>query len=266
MPKMGSFVRVLRPACFYRDEYLDTERLLKLRYGNLVLRHQSHLFLCQGVGFAVVLLVLFWIVTANWDIIASGRGFSDKGSAGDSYEQVTSVINLVLPSPSVPENTTSPSLVVAEQPKVGKIIKVSQKEMSLDDSAATQQELKNVIQNNNGAGSGNGLESSGIEGLGGEGSMFGSCDKMPGFLDQIKPAYPEAARIAGITGKVFVKVLIAEDGHPMKAIVTKRIPAECLVFDGVALKSVVDSKYYPGIKNGRPVKVWCVVPISFQLN
>jgi protein TonB len=74
------------------------------------------------------------------------------------------------------------------------------------------------------------------------------------------------ARISGVSGKVFVKVLISEDGHPLKAIVMKRIPAECLFFDSVALKSVVDSKYYPGIKNGRPVKVWCVVPISFQLN
>jgi len=46
----------------------------------------------------------------------------------------------------------------------------------------------------------------------------------------------------------------------------KRIPMECIAFDAVALKSVVDSKYFPGLKNGRAVKVWCVVPICFQLN
>jgi len=57
------------------------------------------------------------------------------------------------------------------------------------------------------------------------------------------------------SGKISVKVLISEDGHAMKAMVTRRIPSEYLVFDCVALKSAVDSKYYPSIKNGRPAKV-----------
>jgi len=265
MPKKGPFDWITRTACSSHGEYLDTEQLLNLGYGNLVLRHKTHIYLGQGVIIAVVLLALFWVVSANWDIIASGKGLSGKGSAGDSYELVTSVINLAPPPSSAPEPATLTSAIKAEQPKVGKIIKVTKEEVPPEQTAATQTELKQALQNHT-AGSSSGSESSGIEGLGEEGSMFGTCDKMPGFLDQIKPAYPEAARVTGVTGKVLVKVLISEDGRAIKAIVMKRIPAECLVFDSVALKSVVDSKYYPGTKNGRPVKVWCVVPISFQLN
>jgi protein TonB len=265
MLKKETIVRKGIRAMSFREEFLDTDHLLRLGYGNLVLRHQSHLFLGQGVIIAVVLLALFWVVSANWDIIASSKGLSCKGTAGDSYELITSVINLAPPPSSSPEPASLTSAIKAEQPKVGKIIQVSKQEVPPEQTAATQTELKQALQNHT-AGSASGSASTGIEGLGEEGSMFGSCDKMPGFLDQIKPAYPEAARVTGITGKVFVKVLISEDGRAMKAIVMKRIPAECLVFDSVALTSVVDSKYYPGIENGRPVKVWCVVPISFQLN
>ena len=46
----------------------------------------------------------------------------------------------------------------------------------------------------------------------------------------------------------------------------KRIPADCDVFDAVAIKSVMESKYYPGIQNGSPIKVWFTVPIRFQLD
>jgi len=96
--------------------------------------------------------------------------------------------------------------------------------------------------------------------------MFVACEKMPGFLKQKKPAYPEMARIAGITGKVFLSVLIGENGRPIKAKVMKRIPEDCAVFDAVAIKSVMESRYYPGIQNGTPIKVWFSVPIRFQID
>jgi len=89
---------------------------------------------------------------------------------------------------------------------------------------------------------------------------------MPGFLDQKKPRYPEMARIAGIEGKVFVSVLVAEDGRPMKSKVMKRIPADCTVFDEVAIRSVMESRYYPAVQAGRPIRVWFTVPIRFQID
>jgi len=248
----------------FGEEFLDTDRLLKLNYGNLVLRRQTHLFLSHGVVTAIVLLAFFWLVTANWQNIASLMGLFDKDTKQmvQCYEVVTSVTQLPPPPPlNVPEPVAvTPSAAVPAPPNVGKIKKVNEEEVPREQTVATQKELKQVIQTQ-GSGSGTGSASSGDEV-----PMFVPCEKMPGFLDQKKPAYPEMARIAGITGKVFVSVLIGEDGRPVKAKVMKRIPADCDVFDAVAIKSVMESKYYPGIQNGNPIKVWFTVPIRFQLD
>lgn len=247
----------------FGDEFLDTESLRKLNYGNLVLRRQAHLFLSHGVITAVLLLSLFWLVTANWKTISSLTGWFDNDDAPmvECYEVVTSVTQLPPPPPlNAPEPlAVTPSAAVPAPPNVGKIKQVSQAEVPLQQTVATQKELKQAIQTT-GTGSGSGT------GSGDEVPMFIPCEKMPGFLDQKKPIYPEMAKIAGITGKIFVSVLIAEDGRPVKAKVMKRIPADCTLFDAVSIKSVMESKYYPAMQNGSPIKVWFTVPIRFQLD
>jgi len=255
-----------------REEFLDTDRLRQLHYGNLVLRRQAHLFFGGGVLVAISLLLLFWLVTSNWDLIVSGRGLTGKATAGKSYAVVTTMIALA-PPPSVSESISASSATFRESSStVGKIVKVIYEEAGPDQTAATKTELTQTIQNHDangvgGSGSGTGKEfsDSEIAGFGEDGTIFGVCEKMPAFLEQKKPAYPEPARLAGITGKVFVKVLIGADGHPVKAIIMKRFPEACTAFDSVSLKSVLESTYYPAVQNGRPVKVWCIIPINFRL-
>ncbi|MEI6756766.1 MAG: energy transducer TonB [Chlorobium sp.] len=258
-----TFSRKALSSWSFGEEFLDTDRLRKLHYGNLVLRRQAHLFLSHGVITAIAIMSVFWLVTANWQTLSrlSGLFGKDDKPMVECYEVVTSVTQLPPPPPlDIPEPTpvTPSSPVAPPPPNVGKIKQVSQAEVPPEQTFATQREMKQAIQTQ---GSGAGTASSGDEV-----PMFVPCEKMPGFLDQKKPVYPEMARIAGITGKVFVSVLIAEDGHPIKAKVMKRVPADCDVFDAVALKSVMDSKYYPGIQNGTPIKVWFTVPIRFQLD
>jgi periplasmic protein TonB len=246
----------------FTEEFLDTDNLRELHYGNLVLRRQAHLFLGHGVIVAIVLLASFWLVTANWKSISSLTGWVDKDDKPmvECYEVVTNVTQLPPPPPiNAPEPAPVTPSAAPPPPNVGKIKQVSQAEVPLQQTVATQKELKQAIQTHApGAGSG--------AGSGDEVPMFIPCEKMPGFLDQKKPVYPEMARIAGITGRVFVSVLIGEDGRPIKAKVMKRIPADCDVFYAVALKSVMESRYYPGIQNGSPIKVWFTVPIKFQLD
>jgi protein TonB len=246
----------------FREQFLDTERLRQISYGNLVLRRQAHLFLSHGVTVSVLLLSVFWIVSANWQAITSLTGLfqDDEKGAVQCYEIVTSVTQLPPPPPIAPPEpapVTPASVTEAPPPNVGKIKKVSEAEAPQEQTLATQKEIKQAIQQ--GAGQG-------ASGSGDDVPMFVACEKMPGFLDQKKPNYPEMARTAGIEGKVFVSVLIAEDGRPIKAKVMKRVPADCNVFDDVAIRSVMDSRYYPGIQNGRPIKVWLTVPIRFQLD
>ncbi len=260
------------------DEFLDTDRLRQLPYGNLVLRRQAHLFLTYGVITAIVFLGLFWLVAANWNSITLLTGLFRKDEPNIvCYEVVTNVTQLPPPppldlpepvpvKPSAPLSPSAPAASSAPVPaSVGKVKQVTQEEAPVQQTIATQKELREATQTQvtqtPAANSGGG-----VAGSGDEVPMFVACEKMPGFLEQKKPLYPEMARIAGITGKVFVSVLIGENGRPIKAKVMKRIPADCEVFDAVALKSVMESRYYPGIQNGSPIKVWFTIPIRFQID
>lgn len=244
------------------EEFLDTDRLRSIDYGNLALRRQAHLFLSHGVITAIVLLGIFWLVSANWNRLLSLAGFSldEDAPRVECYEVVTSVTQLPPPPPlaAPPPSVTPPAAVTPVTPNVGKIKTVKESEVPHEQTLATQKEIKQANQTQ-GSGSGGASASDDVP-------MFVPCEKMPGFLDQKKPAYPEMARTAGIEGKVFVSVLIGEDGRPIKAKVMKRIPADCDVFDAVAIRSVMESRYYPGIQNGSPIKVWFTVPIRFQLD
>ncbi len=261
------------------EEFLDTDCLLKLDYGNLVLRRQAHLFLGCGVLASTALLLFFWLLIINWDFIASGQGVSGRAVPGDTYETLTTMIAFAAP-PSAPESRKARAVTLPASPfTVGKIVKVSREEETVTRPAATQSGLKELNRNEEAQGaqstsgsgigsigSGKGGESSGLEGFGEDGTIFGRCEIMPAFLEQKKPRYPEAARIAGITARLFVKVLIGADGSPLKAMIIKRIPEECNAFDAVTLQSVLESTYTPAVQNGRAVKVWCMIPVSFRID
>ena len=258
-----------------RKEFLDTDSLRQLHYGNLVLRHHAHLFLGGGVLVAITLLLIFWFITSNLDILASGGRLSCKKSSGEAINEVTTMISFAPSHSSASQSLSFSAETARESPSlVGNILPVHQDALASEQTAATQKETRQAVENHNAksaqgsetaSGTGNSRVLSGMEGFGEDVSLFGACEKMPAFLEQKKPSYPEPARLAGITGKVFVKVLIAADGHPVKAIVMKRIPEECTAFDSVALKSVLESTYYPAVQNGQPVKVWCIIPVSFSL-
>ncbi|NTW53233.1 MAG: hypothetical protein HGB15_00360 [Chlorobaculum sp.] len=60
---------------------------------------------------------------------------------------------------------------------------------------------------------------------------FVCCQTPPTVVGTPDVVYPEAARFSGTEGKVFVRVLIGEDGNPMKSGIVKRIPDDCTEFD-----------------------------------
>lgn len=269
-------------SCASGDEFLDTDRLRQLPYGNLVLRRQAHLFLGHGVITAVVLLALFWLFAANWQSFSRLTGLFGKDEPKViCYEVVTNVTQLpppppldlpepVVVTPSAPPSPSAPVPVSTPvSPSVGKVKQVSQEEAPVQQTVATQKELREATQSQPQVTHTSAVASGGAGSAASSGDevpMFVPCEKMPGFLEQKKPHYPEMARIAGITGKVFVSVLIGENGRPIRAKVMKRVPADCEVFDKVAIISVMESRYYPGMQNGTPIKVWFTVPIRFQLD
>ncbi len=85
----------------------------------------------------------------------------------------------------------------------------------------------------------------------------------PEMIHKENPVYPSLARQAGITGTVWVKALVDEEGKVRRAIVAKTSGTVSL--DEAAVEAALKCQYKPGIQNGRPVAVWVTYPVEFTL-
>lgn len=99
--------------------------------------------------------------------------------------------------------------------------------------------------------------------------IFTYVEQMPEFNGNVqeylgnKLRYPDQAREAGIEGRVIVQFVVNEDGDISDAVVKRGIGGGC---DEEALRVVKSMpKWKPGKQNGRPVKVYFTLPISFKL-
>ncbi len=84
----------------------------------------------------------------------------------------------------------------------------------------------------------------------------------PKFLYQIKPEYPEGARINGIEAEVIAEVKIDENGN-IKDI--RIIKTGGFGFDEAVIKALQKSKFSPAIKDGKPVPVTVKIPFRFKI-
>ena len=96
------------------------------------------------------------------------------------------------------------------------------------------------------------------------------------------PKYPADAVKAGLGAKVVVKVLVDEQGRAQSAEVVKldlvgepkpaqdgTIPDRALIADSFAQASVAAAKswmYNPGVKDGKPIASYGLVPLDFSLH
>jgi TonB family protein len=94
---------------------------------------------------------------------------------------------------------------------------------------------------------------------------YSECQVPPSIETTLQPAYPEMARLAGIQGRVFVRVLIDEQGRAAKAEIVKRVPADTKVFDKATIDYIMSARFSPGQINGKKVSVWMTIPVRFLL-
>lgn len=80
---------------------------------------------------------------------------------------------------------------------------------------------------------------------------------------QQKVSYPEAARNAGIEGRVIVKFIVNEEGQVENPEIIKGIGGGA---DEEALRVVKETEFTPGMQNGQPVRVQYSLPIIFKLS
>lgn len=75
--------------------------------------------------------------------------------------------------------------------------------------------------------------------------------------------YPVSAKEAGVEGKVFVKVIIDEQGNVTETSIQKSVNEDC---DKAAMDAIKKTKFTPGIKDNKPVKAEVVIPVMFKLS
>jgi len=98
-------------------------------------------------------------------------------------------------------------------------------------------------------------------------NYFIAVDEMPKPIGGIagiqkKIVYPEAAKKAGLEGRVYVKAYIDENGNVVHSEILKSAGS---ILDSAALKAVEETKFIPGKQRGKPVKVQVAIPIIFRL-
>jgi protein TonB len=104
-------------------------------------------------------------------------------------------------------------------------------------------------------------------------NIFISVEQQPEFPNGIKAMYeflsknihyPKSAVNAGITGKVFVKFVVEKDGSIADVQITKGIGFGC---DEEAIRVIASMpKWSPGKQNGKNVRVYFNMPVTYNLD
>lgn len=87
-------------------------------------------------------------------------------------------------------------------------------------------------------------------------------DNPPRTKLQTSPAYPYAAKQAGLTGEVVVEFVVDQSGHVRSPRVVRSTD---FVFEAAALQAVAKWRFAAGMKDGRAVSFRMMVPILFNL-
>lgn len=79
-----------------------------------------------------------------------------------------------------------------------------------------------------------------------------------------QPAFPEAARAAGVTGRVVVQIFVDKQGLVKQHKILSAEP-DSMGFQQEVVKVLDLWKFSPAIQEGTPVGVWVQIPINFTL-
>lgn len=83
------------------------------------------------------------------------------------------------------------------------------------------------------------------------------------YIQAPQPIYPSQSRRMGEQGKVVLRVLVNEKGHPDQVLVQHSSGSSRL--DEAGRQAALRALFKPHVEDGRPVAVFVIVPLSFQL-
>lgn len=100
-------------------------------------------------------------------------------------------------------------------------------------------------------------------GTGDEPLRVGGDVKAPQLINRVEPGYPEAARKARMEGVVILEAIITANGNVEEVKVLKSMNP---LLDAAATRAVQQWKYRPATLNGRAVRVYLTVTVTFNLH
>jgi protein TonB len=100
-------------------------------------------------------------------------------------------------------------------------------------------------------------------GTGDEPLRVGGDVKAPQLVNRVEPSYPEAARKARMEGVVILEAIITANGNVEEVKVLKSVNP---LLDAAATRAVSQWKYRPATLNGRAVRVYLTVTVTFNLH
>ncbi len=91
---------------------------------------------------------------------------------------------------------------------------------------------------------------------------FFMVEDKPIITKNIRPVYPEIARKAGLSGRVFVRFMVGKDGRVHEVQILKGQE----IFRQAAIDAVSQFVFKPAMQNDKPVSVWMSQAIKFDLH
>lgn len=87
------------------------------------------------------------------------------------------------------------------------------------------------------------------------------------YRESFPPTYPQSAIDAHKSGHVEIKVLVDEQGAPQSAEVAHANPPDAgAIFGPESVRTVMQWRFHPARKDGKPVSGYILVPIDFSLD
>lgn len=100
-------------------------------------------------------------------------------------------------------------------------------------------------------------------GMGDEPLRVGGEVKAPQLINKVEPGYPEAARKARMEGVVILEAIITASGSVEEVKILKSVNP---LLDASAQRAVSQWRYRPATLNGRAVRVYLTVTVTFNLH
>lgn len=91
-----------------------------------------------------------------------------------------------------------------------------------------------------------------------------NIEEPPQIIKLIEPIYPKKARKTGLTGVVWLKVLVGEWGYVSEVEILKDSGAKDAGFEEAAINAAYKTRWKPAIVDGKTIAVWIAYKITFD--